>query len=86
MALAVVLVFLSLLLPLLVGIGASPDTDNFDKWTDGYFVHLGIEIVGPWLGYWMTFAGKFSCPSPPLTSTFMTSALINSYDNEYWYV
>jgi amino acid transporter len=60
MALAVMLVFLSLLLPILVAIGASPDTDNFEKWTDGYFVHLAIDIVGPWLGYWMTFAAMIT--------------------------
>jgi len=54
MVIAVGLVFVSLFLPILVGIGASDDP--YTDWTDGFFVHLGSEIAGPWLGVWMMLA------------------------------
>lgn len=59
MIIAVVLVFLSLLLPILVGVGASDNsTQDFSEWTDGYFVGLAKSIVGEWLGVWMIAAGE----------------------------
>lgn len=51
---AVLMVFLSSFLPVLVGIGAS--NAPYTEWRDGYFVHLASEICGPWLGVWMLFA------------------------------
>jgi hypothetical protein len=51
---AIDMVFISLFLPILIGIGAS--NDPYTDWTDGFFVHLGSEIAGPWLGVWMMLA------------------------------
>lgn len=57
-ALAVLLVFLSTFIPVLIGTGASHDP--YQEWTDGYFVHLSSEIVGPWLSYWMMIGGTLT--------------------------
>jgi amino acid transporter len=54
MFIAVLMVFLSCFLPVLIGTGASKDP--YTEWRDGYFVRLAAEVVGPWLGYWMMFA------------------------------
>jgi amino acid transporter len=51
MAIAVLLVFLSAFVPILIGTGASKAP--YSEWRDGYFVQLGKEIVGPWLSYWL---------------------------------
>lgn len=56
--LAVLLVFLSTFLPILVATGAS-DTE-WEDWTDGYFITLAVDIVGPWLGYWMLMASTLT--------------------------
>lgn len=56
--LAVLLVFLSTFLPILVGTGASET--NWEDWTDGYFIALAVDIVGPWLGYWMLLAATLT--------------------------
>lgn len=49
MSLAVLLVFLSSFLPVLIGTGASDAP--YTEWRDGYFVHLSSAVVGPWLSY-----------------------------------
>jgi amino acid transporter len=54
MGIAVLLVFFSAFLPILIGTGASKAP--YSAWTDGYFVTLGGEIVGPWLSYWLMLA------------------------------
>jgi amino acid transporter len=51
-------VFVSLFVPVLIGTGAS--TDPYTKWSDGYFVQLASEIVGPWLSYWLIFAAAIT--------------------------
>mmetsp|Transcript_5955 Transcript_5955/g.8361 ORF Transcript_5955/g.8361 Transcript_5955/m.8361 type:complete len:627 (-) Transcript_5955:35-1915(-) len=58
MGIAMGLVFLSLFLPVLIGTGAS--AAPYSEWTDGYFVHLAGEIVGPWLSYWLMFAATIT--------------------------
>lgn len=58
MGIAVLLVFFSAFLPVLVGTGAS--TAPYSEWTDGYFITLGKEIVGPWLSYWMMLASALT--------------------------
>lgn len=58
MGIAVVLVFLSLFLPVLVGTGAS--AAPYTEWTDGYFVQLAKEIGGNWLGVWFIFASALT--------------------------
>jgi amino acid transporter len=58
MFLAILLVFITLLVPILVATGASDAP--YDQWTDGYFVQLGREIGGPWLAYWLMFASALS--------------------------
>lgn len=51
MGIAVLLVFFSAFIPILIGTGASKAP--FSEWTDGYFISLAKEIVGPWLSYWL---------------------------------
>lgn len=51
MGYAVLLVFVSAFLPILIGTGASKV--SYTQWTDGYFVSLAKEIAGPWLSYWL---------------------------------
>lgn len=58
LAIAVALVAVSGFFPILVGTGASNSSSN--EWTDGYFVRLSAEIVGPWLGYWMIGAAALT--------------------------
>lgn len=58
MGIAVLLVFFSAFLPILIGTGAS--SAPFSAWTDGYFIQLGREIVGPWLSYWMMLASALT--------------------------
>jgi amino acid transporter len=48
---AVLLVFFSAFVPILIGTGASDAP--YSAWTDGYFITLAREIVGPWLAYWL---------------------------------
>ena len=55
---ALILVFLSTFLPILIGTAASDRP--YYEWTDGYFVALGVEIAGPWLGYWMMAASSMT--------------------------
>ena len=55
---ALILVFLSTFLPILIGTAASERP--YSEWTDGYFVALGVEIAGPWLGYWMMAASSMT--------------------------
>lgn len=50
MLFAVVLVTLSLMLPVIVGIGSSKMP--FNQWEDGSFTKIAAEVVGPWMGYW----------------------------------
>lgn len=59
MAIAVVLVFLSLFLPILVGTGIATSND-YSVWTDGYFVRLASETFGSWMGQWMMFASALT--------------------------
>ena len=33
---------------------------SFDQWTDGSFVRLGYEIVGPWLGIWLIISSALT--------------------------
>ena len=56
--LAVLLVFLSTFIPVLIGTGASKEP--YTEWTDGYFVRLASTIVGPWLSYWMMLGGTLT--------------------------
>ncbi|RYH27227.1 APC family permease [archaeon] len=58
MGIAVLLVFLSAFVPILVGTGAS--TAPYSEWTDGYFITLSREIVGPWLSYWLMLASALT--------------------------
>src|SRR5690348_13879472 len=58
MGIAVLLVFFSAFLPVLIGTGAS--SKPYSEWTDGYFITLGKEIVGPWLSYWMMLASALT--------------------------
>ena len=58
MFLAILLVFLTLFIPILVATGASDRP--LSEWTDGYFIDLGRQIAGPWLSYWMIFASALS--------------------------
>ena len=58
MALAVLLVFVTLFVPILVATGAS--SRPYTEWTDGYFIDLGRQIAGPWLAYWLMFASALS--------------------------
>lgn len=58
MGIAVLLVFLSAFLPILIGTGASEAP--YTEWTDGYFVTLAKEIVGPWLSYWLMLASALT--------------------------
>lgn len=61
---AVLLVFATTFLPILIGTGAVGSTDGghntngepYSEWTDGYFVHLGARIGGQWLGAWLLLA------------------------------
>ena len=55
---AVLLVFLSTFLPILIGTGAS--SEHYSDWSDGHFVHLASTIVGPWLSYWMMLGGTMT--------------------------
>ena len=32
----------------------------FSEWTDGSFVRLGYEIIGPWLGIWLIFSSALT--------------------------
>ena len=54
LAIAVALVAITGFFPILIGTGASSSSSN--EWTDGYFIHLGMEIGGPWLGIWLIIA------------------------------
>lgn len=58
MFLAILLVFVTLFVPILIATGASDLP--YDQWTDGYFVTLGKEIGGPWLSYWLMFGAALS--------------------------
>lgn len=58
MGVAVLLVFFSAFLPVLIGTGAS--STSYSEWTDGYFVTLSREIVGPWLSYWLMVASALT--------------------------
>ena len=58
LSVAVAMVFLSCFVPVLVGLGVSPDP--YTEWSDGYFVRLATETVGPWLGYWMMFGAAIT--------------------------
>jgi amino acid transporter len=58
LSVAVGMVFLSCFLPVLVGLGVSPDP--YTEWSDGYFVRLATETIGPWLGYWMMFGAAIT--------------------------
>jgi len=57
MALGVLLVALSYLLPILVGVSAD---HQWDQWREGYFPKIGAAVGGPWLGTWITLAGLVS--------------------------
>lgn len=58
LAIAVGLVAISGFFPILVGTGASDSSST--EWTDGYFVRLGSNIAGPWLGIWMIIAAALT--------------------------
>jgi amino acid transporter len=58
MGIAVILVFSSAFLPILIGTGAS--RAPYSEWTDGYFITLAREIVGPWLSYWLMLASALT--------------------------
>eukprot|EP01034_Spumella_vulgaris_P030656 gene30655-37905_t len=58
MSLAVLLVFVSLFIPVLIGTGAS--SAPYSAWTDGYFITLSREIIGPWMSYWLMFAAAMT--------------------------
>jgi amino acid transporter len=58
MGIAVLLVFFSAFLPILIGTGAS--SAPFSAWTDGYFITLAREIAGPWLSYWLMIASALT--------------------------
>jgi amino acid transporter len=51
MGIAVVMVFVSCFMPVLIGTGVS--AAPFSEWKDGYFIRLSFDAIGPWLGYWM---------------------------------
>ena len=54
MGIAVIMVFISCFVPVLIGTGIS--TAPYTDWTDGYFIRLSSDVMGPWLGYWMMAA------------------------------
>ena len=58
MGVAVLLVFFSLFLPVLIGTGAS--SQPYTEWTDGYFIQLANEVVGSWLSYWLMLAAALT--------------------------
>ncbi|GAB4813937.1 hypothetical protein N2152v2_000983 [Parachlorella kessleri] len=54
---AVVLVVLSYLIPLLVGLGVTTQTED---WKLGYFAAVGNQVGGKWLGWWVVAAAAVS--------------------------
>ena len=54
MGVAVIMVFVSCFLPVLIGTGIS--SVPYTEWRDGYFIRLSFDVMGPWLGYWMMAA------------------------------
>ena len=56
MAVALLLVFVSMFLPVLIGTGVTAMT--YDQWADGCFVRLGAELPGggQWLSCWLLLA------------------------------
>jgi hypothetical protein len=42
-----------------VGIGATDYPQ--DRWDDGFFAQIGSDLVGPWLGWWISIAASGSC-------------------------
>jgi amino acid transporter len=59
MAMCVVLVIFSNVLPVLVGTGVEKNPD-YSQWEDGYFAVAAQKIAGPWLGVWVVAAAAVS--------------------------
>lgn len=58
MALAMVVVVLSSVLPLLVAVGAT--TFPFSEFDDGFFTTVAESVVGKWLGAWVVFSSAIA--------------------------
>ena len=54
--LAILIVFLSLFLPVLIGTGV--DSNDYSSWHDGHFTYIAVKIGGPWLGSLLMFASS----------------------------
>ena len=74
MGVAVMMVFISCFLPVLIGTGIS--SAPYTEWRDGYFIRLSFDCMGPWLGYWMMAAAA-------VTNIGMFEAEMSS---DAWYV
>ena len=58
MGVAVIMVFVSCFVPVLIGTGIS--SASYTEWSDGYFIRLSFDTMGPWLGYWMMGAAAIT--------------------------
>lgn len=58
MGVAVIMVFVSCFVPVLIGTGIS--SAPYTEWSDGYFIRLSFDTMGPWLGYWMMGAAAIT--------------------------
>eukprot|EP01062_Namystynia_karyoxenos_P059776 TRINITY_DN5119_c0_g1_i1.p1 TRINITY_DN5119_c0_g1~~TRINITY_DN5119_c0_g1_i1.p1 ORF type:complete len:623 (+),score=134.12 TRINITY_DN5119_c0_g1_i1:153-2021(+) len=58
MAMAVLLVVPTYMLPLAIGIGAT--RDSWSDWHDGHFSVVGLAVGGWWLQYWVALAAGVS--------------------------
>ena len=58
MGIAVIMVFVSCFLPVLIGTGIS--SAPYTEWRDGYFIRLSFDAIGPWMGYWMMGAAAIT--------------------------
>lgn len=68
----VLLVMMAYLMPVAVGVSASPD---WSRWRAGYFPEVGQEIGGRWLGAWLTLGGLFSAMGL-FTALLLTSSRV----------
>ena len=72
MAVTVVLVTLTYLLPVAVGVGADR---NWDQWKDGHFTQVAEQIGGAWFGGWLAIAGLISAVGL-LSALLLTSSRV----------
>jgi amino acid transporter len=58
---SVFIVAMGYILPLLVALGATPDSVAVQQdWVDGYLARVATNVVGPWLGGWTVLASGIS--------------------------